>query len=149
MVRCLVAFGDYLFSGSFDHTIRKWNEEGECLAIFAQHTSYVISLLVLNGELYSSSGDRTLKRWNLDGQVLEEYKGNWDCVRSFLWRGALFSAGCDEVIQWMPFSLWSQEEMDKWEEEEMIKWEEHQMKEQQEWKEEMDQKDEMQEEEEM
>ena len=101
--------GEYLFSGSYDKTIRKWNREGECVGTFTHHTGTVTSLAVHNGELWSSSYDTTVKRCSLEGTVLQEYKGHTNGVLCLVvWRGAVFSGGYDkQVIQWTPFAVWS------------------------------------------
>ena len=101
--------GDHLLSGASDRTIRKWNEEGQCVAIMRQHTNHVFCLLVFNGELYSASNDKTVKRWTLDGSLVQEYKGHTARVSTVVvWRGALFSGGQDkQMIQWTPFVVWS------------------------------------------
>ncbi len=50
-VNSLAPAGEYLFSGSYDKTIRKWNEQGECLLVVNQHTAKVTCVLVHNGKL--------------------------------------------------------------------------------------------------
>src|SRR5205823_1034362 len=67
------ACGDFLFSTAYDNTIRKWNEEGNCLMVFQQNAR-ILSLSVCKEELYVFSVDKTLKRWNWDGHLIQHYK---------------------------------------------------------------------------
>lgn len=105
----MVAIEGFLFSGSGDSTIRKWNQEGQCLSVMQSHKSAINFLLAHNRELYSASTDMTIKRWNMDGQIQQEYKGHTDWVQTLvIWRDVLFSAGWDDtVIQWGPIPVWS------------------------------------------
>ncbi|KAI3656064.1 hypothetical protein MP638_006050 [Amoeboaphelidium occidentale] len=56
----------YLYSGSFDDTIKKWNTAtGEAMMTFTGHSSTVNSVFVgPDGYLYSGSLDNTIKKWN-------------------------------------------------------------------------------------
>src|SRR5437764_1291323 len=61
-VTALAPAGEYLFSGSNDCTIKKWNLARECLFSVNYHAETISYLLWYNGELYSSSHDCTIKR---------------------------------------------------------------------------------------
>ena len=58
----------YLFSGSHDTTIKKWNiETGKLIRSFEDHKNIIHSIAISpNGKyLISGSRDNTIKRWNL------------------------------------------------------------------------------------
>ena len=65
-VYCLTLYGNKLFSGSFDKTIRVWNADThEHLATLRGHTSYVWCLTIYNDNLFSGSADKTIRVWNV------------------------------------------------------------------------------------
>ena len=64
-VWCLTVWNNYLYSGSYDKTIRKWNENGDCVATLRGHTDVVYCLTVWNNHLYSGSDDNTIHKWGL------------------------------------------------------------------------------------
>jgi WD40 repeat protein len=60
--------GAHIFSGSFDHTIRKWRAiDGKELVVFRGHTNAVRSLCLTPNEFYiiSASNDFSVRIWDL------------------------------------------------------------------------------------
>lgn len=106
-VEGLAAVREWLFSGSYDRTIRKWNQLGECVNIF-QMDSAITDLVMFNGELFGADFSFEIKRWNLDGNLLGKYRGHSKRLTSIImWRGALLSGCVGQLIQWTPFYLWN------------------------------------------
>ena len=65
-VRCLTLYGDKLFSGSMDDTIRVWDADThKHLATLEGHTDGVICLTLYGDKLFSSSVDSTIRVWNV------------------------------------------------------------------------------------
>lgn len=67
-VWCLCAFGDYLFSGSSDKTIKIWDTGStyRCLKTLEGHTGIVLALCTYGNKLYSGSQDCNIIIWNID-----------------------------------------------------------------------------------
>eukprot|EP01103_Thecamoeba_quadrilineata_P021021 TRINITY_DN935_c0_g1_i2.p1 TRINITY_DN935_c0_g1~~TRINITY_DN935_c0_g1_i2.p1 ORF type:complete len:358 (-),score=45.29 TRINITY_DN935_c0_g1_i2:34-1107(-) len=88
----LQADNHYLFSGSFDHTIKIWKVNTfECIRTLSGHKGFLHSLLLSYGSsskekdsicLLSGSGDRTIKVWrtqsdeNIEDKVEEQVPSN-------------------------------------------------------------------------
>ena len=66
----LRVWNNSLFSCSYDQTIRRWNEKGECISVLTGHTDWVYCLEVWNEFLCSGSWDRTIRVWNENGDTL-------------------------------------------------------------------------------
>ena len=60
-VNCLTVFDGYLWSGSYDTTI-KWDSSGSCIGTFKGRTGWVRCLTVFNGYLWSVS-DAHIEKW--------------------------------------------------------------------------------------
>lgn len=79
-VTCIVAGSAYVFSGSMDHTIRKWSLTSlECLQTVRGHSGEVMSVLCWNEYLISCSMDKTIKVWGTtreEGPLEEIYTRN-------------------------------------------------------------------------
>jgi F-box/WD-40 domain protein 7 len=66
-VRVLADGGRYLFSGSWDKTIRVWDVETlECVKVLEGHGEAVLALAVGDTFLVSGSYDTTVRFWSLD-----------------------------------------------------------------------------------
>ena len=83
----------YLYSGSYDGTIRKWDKNGECLATFTGHSDGIMCLQTHNGHLYSGSADATIRKWDANGNstVLKGHHSSVRClavVNDFLYSGS-------------------------------------------------------------
>ncbi|RKP13808.1 WD40-repeat-containing domain protein [Piptocephalis cylindrospora] len=73
--------GGFLWSGSFDHTLRRWDLRMlQCSGTWREHAGYIHSVLALPGDVTSSSGytlatacaDRTVKLWGEEELSLTE-----------------------------------------------------------------------------
>jgi WD40 repeat protein len=65
---CWSKNSEHIFSGSADHTVRKWRSaDGEELAVLLGHTSGIISLCLSPDEshLVSASADCSVRIWNI------------------------------------------------------------------------------------
>eukprot|EP01114_Cavostelium_apophysatum_P017668 TRINITY_DN5306_c0_g1_i1.p1 TRINITY_DN5306_c0_g1~~TRINITY_DN5306_c0_g1_i1.p1 ORF type:complete len:353 (+),score=51.39 TRINITY_DN5306_c0_g1_i1:1-1059(+) len=62
-VECVLPWNQKLISGSYDMTIRIWNELFECERVLNGHQSFVTCLTLWRGKLVSGSEDKTLKFW--------------------------------------------------------------------------------------
>ncbi|KAK2142968.1 hypothetical protein LSH36_891g01006 [Paralvinella palmiformis] len=67
-VWCLCVYGDYLFSGSSDQTIKVWNTTTNyiCVKTLEGHGGIVLALCVYGTKLYSGSQDSTILVWDID-----------------------------------------------------------------------------------
>ena len=102
-VNCLVVHENFLYSGSQDCTIIKWNIDGQCLHTFMQgYPAQVTCLVVFRGDLYSGSVDGSIiKRWTLDGQPLQILKSHANLAHSLaIWNDTLVGGDEDGIIQW-------------------------------------------------
>ena len=79
-VYCLTEWKDYLYSGSTDSTIRKWNSKGECVGVLKGHKYPVECLTVWNNHLYSGSEDKTIRKWNSSGECVKVLEGHTDII---------------------------------------------------------------------
>ena len=65
-VTCLTLYGNKLFSGSDDRTIRVWDADThKHLATLEGHTGYVRCLTLYGNKLFSAGHDRTTRVWNV------------------------------------------------------------------------------------
>jgi len=65
-VWALTVHGGFLYSGSGDKTIRKWDlSSNACVSVLKGHTDWVFALTVHGGFLYTGSYDKTIRKWNL------------------------------------------------------------------------------------
>ncbi|XP_072029990.1 E3 ubiquitin-protein ligase TRAF7-like isoform X3 [Amphiura filiformis] len=67
-VWCLCVYGDYLFSGSSDKTIKVWDTctSYTCQKTLEGHNGIVLAVCVQGNKLYSGSADCTIMVWNID-----------------------------------------------------------------------------------
>ncbi|XP_022101876.1 E3 ubiquitin-protein ligase TRAF7-like isoform X2 [Acanthaster planci] len=73
-VWCLCVYGDYLFSGSSDKTIKVWDTctSYTCQKTLEGHNGIVLALCTHGNRLFSGSADCTVIVWNID--TLEQEK---------------------------------------------------------------------------
>ena len=92
-----------LISGSWDKTLRVWNEKKT--QVLKGHRSEITSLTVLGQDLYSASEDGIVMIWNLDqGRLTKVLKGVKTSIRCLdvTWQGKLVLAGTQgKVLGWL------------------------------------------------
>mmetsp|Transcript_8356 Transcript_8356/g.22119 ORF Transcript_8356/g.22119 Transcript_8356/m.22119 type:complete len:566 (+) Transcript_8356:73-1770(+) len=110
-VLCLVLAqenaGEFLYSGSRDRTVRKWDlKDGSCVHVYTGHSSMVRCLAVNGTFLVSGSDDRSLRVWKKDEPTcLRKIAGHTDFVRAVAlcatFQQRLVSSGDDlKVFLW-------------------------------------------------
>ena len=100
-VYSLAAFGNKLYSGSQDKTIRIWNTETyEEIATFRGHTDSVLCLTLHENKLYSGSWD-TINIWNTETHehigTLKGHSGSVSCLTHY--ENKFVSGGRDKTIR--------------------------------------------------
>lgn len=67
-VWCLTEYGDFLFSGSSDKTIKVWDTGNNyrCIKTMEGHTGIVLALCTWGNKLYSGSQDCRIRVWNIE-----------------------------------------------------------------------------------
>lgn len=67
-VWCLTEYGEFLFSGSSDKTIKVWDTGNNyrCLKTMEGHTGIVLALCTCGNKLYSGSQDCRIMVWNIE-----------------------------------------------------------------------------------
>ena len=94
-------FNGYLYSGSDNRTIIKWNNDGTVNQILKGHSSSVLSLVEFDGYLYSGSYDKTIIKWNKDGTISQTLKGHSGLITSLVeFNGDLYSTDTKTIIKW-------------------------------------------------
>eukprot|EP00965_Chrysotila_dentata_P120392 3981077-Pleurochrysis_carterae.AAC.1 len=77
-VRCGLALGGWLWTGSDDHTIRCWDvESGGVVRVLEGHTRGVLALAAASSLLFSGGDDACIKGWRLRAS-----EGEASCVLS-------------------------------------------------------------------
>ncbi|XP_047320165.1 WD repeat-containing protein 48-like [Impatiens glandulifera] len=117
-INCLAVFKapvtdgtDYLFTGSRDGTLKRWNlaEDGAtCSATFESHVDWVNdAVLVGDSTIVSCSSDTTLKAWNClsDGictRTLRQHTDYVTCLAAAPKNSTIVASGglCGEVFMW-------------------------------------------------
>jgi len=91
-------------SGSYNRTIRIWNENGKCIQILEGHKAGVVSIVELNGFLFSASYDETVLIWNDKGKFTQELKGR----RLAVMNGKIVTATWkDDMVHIWKFIIWN------------------------------------------
>lgn len=82
---CLLS-KQYLLSGSYDWTIRKWNLlSKQCDDVYEEHKAIISVLLPLsNGRFMSAAMDKSIKVWNDEGK----------CEKTFTYKNAVLKTAC-------------------------------------------------------
>src|SRR3984885_6927111 len=84
LVRCFGCVHDgFIYSGSGDRNIVKWDDSGNCICVLEGHTSGVRSLISFKGYLFSGSSDKTIIRWNSEGKkdlIIKEHSSSLKCL---------------------------------------------------------------------
>ena len=82
---CLLS-KQYLLSGSYDWTIRKWNLlSKQCDEVFEEHKAIISVLLPLsNGRFMSAAMDKSIKVWKEEGK----------CEKTFTYKNAVLKTAC-------------------------------------------------------
>eukprot|EP00126_Sphaerothecum_destruens_P005782 Sdes_comp19037_c0_seq2m9609 len=99
-IKCLLVSpdGGFLFSGSSDATIRKWDVQSRrCLQVFEGHKRAVEDIFIQGSFLFSASSDSMVKKWDLEtGANVFTYSGHLTSVYSVVERdGYVYSASAD------------------------------------------------------
>ncbi|MFW6295667.1 MAG: eIF2A-related protein, partial [Halothece sp.] len=94
--------GKRMASGSLDNTLKLWNLEGQELATFNGHNSWVteVKFSPNNSMIASASQDNTIKLWNLDGTEIGTLKGHTKPVNSISFHpnGKIIVSGSDDTM---------------------------------------------------
>jgi WD40 repeat protein len=83
-VRVLALDSRFLYSGSWDKTIRCWDLQNnlECVKVIDGHTEAVLALAVMQGHIVSGSYDTTVRFWNANSfSCAGMFEGHEDAVR--------------------------------------------------------------------
>jgi WD40 repeat protein len=103
-VTSLAVSGEWLYSGSWDNTVKQWEiPTGCCLQTFIGHQDWVTSVAVSGQWLYSGSADNTVKQWEIPtGRCLQTFSGHDYAVTSLAVSGQWLYAGSSDttVKQW-------------------------------------------------
>ena len=76
--------GQYILTGSLDHTAKLWDLQGQEVQAFSGHSSYVYSVAFSPDGQYilTGSSDKTAKLWDLQGQEVRAFSGHSSEVTS-------------------------------------------------------------------
>jgi WD40 repeat protein len=108
IVRSLIisADGQWLISGSWDHTVKIWHlETGKLVRTFKGHTDRVYAIALSPDEqiIASGSADKTIKLWHLNtGELLGTFTGHSNIVTALAFTASgdmLVSASLDKTIK--------------------------------------------------
>jgi len=101
LVGSLITDKNRLFSGSYDHTIKIWDETGKCIDTLEGHQGDVTNLLVIGNKLFSGSADKTIKVWEIEtGKCLHTFEGHEDHVISLaVFNDKLYSSSLDATLR--------------------------------------------------
>ncbi|WP_242056299.1 WD40 repeat domain-containing protein [Nostoc sp. FACHB-152] len=98
--------GQWLISGSWDHTIKIWHlETGKLVRTFKGHTDRVYAIALSPDEqiIASGSADKTIKLWHLNtGELLGTFTGHSNIVTALAFTTSgdmLVSASLDKTIK--------------------------------------------------
>ena len=92
----------YVYSGSWDNTVRKISPEGEEEWVFEEHTGDVHALAVDDeGYVYSGSGDRTVRKISPEGEEEWVFDGHTATVRALAVdaEGYVYSGSHDNTVR--------------------------------------------------
>ncbi len=77
-ITCVATFAQFVYTGSNDGTIRKWDMATcDCLYVYRGHHGKIHKLLVIDDFIFSTSNDKTARVW------LNEPKDKKPCIRIF------------------------------------------------------------------
>ena len=63
-IQWLLPVRHYVWSGSYDHTIRIWTVDGNCIKELVGHADVVQCAIKWKHWLWSGSGDNCIRVWN-------------------------------------------------------------------------------------
>eukprot|EP01119_Soliformovum_irregulare_P003891 TRINITY_DN1493_c0_g1_i1.p1 TRINITY_DN1493_c0_g1~~TRINITY_DN1493_c0_g1_i1.p1 ORF type:complete len:1142 (+),score=297.10 TRINITY_DN1493_c0_g1_i1:190-3615(+) len=100
-ITSLTAFGNYLFSGSFDKMVFVWNLTPSDDVPLYEHEKEVVCTTATGTHLFSSSGKRTITSFDLHTRKkLKEFKGHEQTVSCLVESdGLLFSGSLDKTVR--------------------------------------------------
>lgn len=97
---------EFLFTGSWDKSIRKWDvHSATCIQVLNYHSDFIKCLLLVGPRLYSGSSDRSIGVWDSKtGSQLSSWTDHTRPVEALQWLDdALYSASSDTTIRkWDP-----------------------------------------------
>eukprot|EP01118_Nematostelium_gracile_P004386 TRINITY_DN1512_c0_g1_i1.p1 TRINITY_DN1512_c0_g1~~TRINITY_DN1512_c0_g1_i1.p1 ORF type:complete len:291 (-),score=75.24 TRINITY_DN1512_c0_g1_i1:133-1005(-) len=74
-VKSLCTDGEFVYSASYDKTLKKWTPEGQCVLTFNGHTKQALQVLIDGGYLFSCSLDGTTRQWNVNsGEEIKQFQ---------------------------------------------------------------------------
>lgn len=95
--------GDYIYTGSTDKIIRKFDlEQGTMITEYVAHSEAISALAVTENFLFSGSHDGLVKKWNLNGDLLATYVANGAKVNQVITKDDYIFAGTDDdkIYMW-------------------------------------------------
>src|SRR5258708_5256511 len=98
-VYCLAVWRNYLWSGSYDKTIKQWSASGHCLNTLHGHTGVLRCLCVWRDFLCSGSNDKTIQVWNLNGECINQWKTESFPYSLTVWKNFLCTGHYDGSIK--------------------------------------------------
>lgn len=103
-VTSLLVYGSFLFSGSGDNSILRWDLDTEkIIKTFIGHSRLISSLIVINGDLYSGAYDSDIIKWNINtGEMIAKFPPiHFNFVKCLTGRDqSLFSGADDTYVIW-------------------------------------------------
>eukprot|EP01117_Protostelium_nocturnum_P018763 TRINITY_DN7913_c0_g1_i1.p1 TRINITY_DN7913_c0_g1~~TRINITY_DN7913_c0_g1_i1.p1 ORF type:complete len:407 (+),score=55.49 TRINITY_DN7913_c0_g1_i1:93-1313(+) len=96
-----VARNGFLFSGSYDTSVKLWNSQWKCEKSYRGHKDWVYAVVTKNDTVFSGSRDNTIKMWDMEtGQNLSTLTEHTNYVSSLAICGnRLYSGSMDKTIK--------------------------------------------------
>ena len=103
-VWALAVYGDILFSGSSDESIKVWETRShsgfKCKKTLNQHQGIVHCLVTFNHKLYSGSSDRTINVWDIGTcELLHTMFGHDEPVCSLAVANGMLFSGSSKIVK--------------------------------------------------
>ena len=100
--------GNYLFSGSYDNTIKQWDiTSGVNVRNYTGHTDWVNSVVVNGNYLFSGSNDNKIKQWDTTtGVNTHTFTGHTNYVMSVFVSGNYLFSGAQDNTNSGRLEIW-------------------------------------------